>query len=149
MKVLVPIDDSDCSWNAVHSLSKRAWHESVEFNIVTVVPFSPRPPYAMGSVDDQHKTQNMLKEYGQQLIDGTVAEVKKIVKHSQVSGKVLVGGITSSIVQEAEDWKPDLIVMGSHGRKGFQKLFLGSVAEEVSKQVNCKIEIIKEMDQVS
>jgi nucleotide-binding universal stress UspA family protein len=88
----------------------------------------------------------MLNEYGQQLVDGTVAQLKNIVGDDRVNGKVLVGGITSSIVQEVADWKPDLIVMGSHGRKGVQKLFLGSVAEEISKQVTCKIEIIRQTD---
>lgn len=43
----------------------------------------------------------------------------------------------------AQSWKPDLIVMGSHGRKGFEKFLLGSVAEAVLASSNCSVEIVK------
>ena len=51
--------------------------------------------------------------------------------------------IVKSILSSAKTYKIDLIVMGSHGRKGFDKLLLGSVANGVSQKVKCPVLIIK------
>jgi nucleotide-binding universal stress UspA family protein len=48
------------------------------------------------------------------------------------------------IVDEARRWKADLIVMGSHGRSGFDRLLLGSVAEGVLRHAPCSVEIVRE-----
>ena len=51
------------------------------------------------------------------------------------SGKVLVGDITDEIVAYAKD--ADMIIMGTHGAKGLEKILLGSVAERVLKKAGC------------
>ncbi len=140
MKILIPIDNSQCSWNVMNSLSERTWPKDVEFRIVTVIPFITNLLYARGVP----KTRRMIKDYAQQVVDGMVIEFKKVIGHASINGKVLVGGVTSSIVQEAAVWKPDLIVMESDGNKGFfQRLIFGSISEDVSKQVTCKVEIVR------
>jgi nucleotide-binding universal stress UspA family protein len=48
------------------------------------------------------------------------------------------------IVDEARRWNADLIVMGSHGRSGFDRLLLGSVAEGVLRHAPCSVEIVRE-----
>ncbi|HTZ49653.1 MAG TPA: universal stress protein, partial [Verrucomicrobiae bacterium] len=42
-----------------------------------------------------------------------------------------------------EDWKADLIVMGSHGRRGFDRLILGSVSESVALHATCSVELVR------
>ena len=130
----------------MNTLSGRTWPQGVEFRIVTVVPYSPRPPYAKGAIGDQFKTRQMVNNNGQQFVEAMVAQLKKGIEYAEISGKVLTGGITSSIVEEAEQWKPDLIVMGAHGRNGLQKFIFGSISENVSKQVTCQVEIVKQID---
>jgi nucleotide-binding universal stress UspA family protein len=41
-------------------------------------------------------------------------------------------------------WKADLIVMASHGRRGFKKFLLGSVAESVARHARCSVLIVRE-----
>ena len=48
------------------------------------------------------------------------------------------------IVDEAPNSKADLIVMGSHGRHGLDRLLLGSVAEGVLRHAPCSVEIVRE-----
>jgi len=48
-----------------------------------------------------------------------------------------------AILAAAEEWKVDLIVMGSHGRRGFDRLILGSVSESVALHAKCSVEVVR------
>jgi nucleotide-binding universal stress UspA family protein len=48
-----------------------------------------------------------------------------------------------SILSAAAEWKPDLIVMGSHGRRGFDRLVLGSVSETVALHATCSVQVVR------
>lgn len=48
-----------------------------------------------------------------------------------------------AIIDQAEKWKADLIVVGSHGWKGLDRLLIGSVAEHVARHANCSVEIVR------
>ncbi len=54
-------------------------------------------------------------------------------------GVVLRGDVTDSIVAYAKDNQVDLIIMGTHGAKGIEKILLGSVAERVLKRASCPV----------
>ncbi len=55
----------------------------------------------------------------------------------QCSGKVLTGEVVENIIAFAEEKNGDMIIIGTHGRKGLQKIWLGSVAERVVKNAPC------------
>jgi nucleotide-binding universal stress UspA family protein len=46
-------------------------------------------------------------------------------------------------LSEAAEWEADLIVVGSHGRRGVNRFLLGSVSEAVALHANCSVEIIR------
>jgi len=48
-----------------------------------------------------------------------------------------------TILQAADEWGANLIVCGSHGRKGFSRFLLGSVSEAIASHANCSVEIIR------
>lgn len=54
------------------------------------------------------------------------------------------GGPAHRIVQFAKDEKADLIVMGTHGRTGFKRLLMGSVAEAIVRRAPCPVLIMKQ-----
>jgi universal stress protein A len=58
--------------------------------------------------------------------------------------EVAVGRPASTIVQEATARKADLIVMGTHGRSGFEHLVLGSVAEKVLRSAPCPVLTVRD-----
>lgn len=73
-----------------------------------------------------------LRDSGAKTLEQAVA----VVRHAQVpcEHKLLetIGGRTAdAIVREAKEWSADLIVMGTHGRRGFKRLAMGSDAEMV------------------
>ena len=54
-----------------------------------------------------------------------------------------VGKTATEIVKAAKDWPADLIVIGSHGRGGVNRLLLGSVAEAVMRQAACPVLVVR------
>jgi len=57
----------------------------------------------------------------------------------ECEGVILKGDVTDSIVSYAKENQIDLIVMGTHGAKGIEKILLGSVAERVLKRASCPV----------
>ena len=53
------------------------------------------------------------------------------------------GDPKSKIINAAEAWGADLIVLGSHGRKGLQRFLLGSVSETDMRHAHCSVEIVR------
>jgi len=51
--------------------------------------------------------------------------------------------VKDTILAVAQEIGADMIILGSHGRKGITKLFLGSVSETVLAQAPCSVEIVK------
>ncbi|HET19206.1 MAG TPA: universal stress protein [Chromatiales bacterium] len=51
--------------------------------------------------------------------------------------------VAGSIVSEAEAWGADLIVLGTHGRRGWRRLLLGSTAEEVARMAKTPVLLIR------
>jgi nucleotide-binding universal stress UspA family protein len=49
------------------------------------------------------------------------------------------------ILQDADEWGADLIVCGSHGRRGLSRFLLGSVSEAIATHAKCSVEIIRQV----
>jgi nucleotide-binding universal stress UspA family protein len=48
------------------------------------------------------------------------------------------------ILDEAKAWGADLIVLGSHGRHGLDRLLMGSVSESVALYAHCSVEVVRQ-----
>jgi nucleotide-binding universal stress UspA family protein len=60
-----------------------------------------------------------------------------------VNTRIIEAEARNGILDIAAEWGADLIVLGSHGRKGLQRFLLGSVAEFVARHANCSVEIVR------
>jgi nucleotide-binding universal stress UspA family protein len=79
-------------------------------------------------------------------VDKNFSSLEKVAKKSKVSisSKImLVQSIVKSLLSFTTSNRVDLIVMGSHGRTGFDKLLLGSVANGISQKARCPVLIVK------
>ncbi len=56
---------------------------------------------------------------------------------------VVIGGPADSILEKIETLNVNLVIMGSHGKKGLSRLIMGSVAETVVRKANCPVLIVK------
>ena len=84
------------------------------------------------------KQKKVTEKYVEKL--ESLADKNKVTVKSQI---IKSKSVVNDIVTFAKSRKHDLIVIGSHGRTGFDKVFLGSVANGVSQKTSCPILIVK------
>jgi len=133
-RVLCPIDFSDISHHALaHAAAIARWH-SARLTMLYVAPNLPAldlPPLPLDDEDRANMLAHMRK----------LAAIvpREVAVDCQMQEAPLVH---DAIAGQVEATKADLLVMGTHGRSGFQRLFLGSVTEKVMRQVSCPTLIV-------
>ena len=87
---------------------------------------------------------DILRENGAKVTHNAIAAAKKAKVNADTKVIETVGGRTASyIVQEAETWPADLIVMGTHGLRGISRLVMGSDAENVLRTSKIPVLLVK------
>lgn len=151
MKILIALDESTYSRAALHSVLARPWPTDSQFKVLSVVePFHPeyagwQTSYTPVAVDAQktiHSSAHRLVEEAEQALADSFGA-------ANVSGEVTEGYIKDRILEDARLWQADLIVVGSHGRRGFTKFLLGSVSEAIASHATCSVEIVRTKEAAS
>ena len=126
-RVLLATDGSQTSMTATQALADRPWPTESEFKIVSVE--EPWVKKASGLQPQEAVTD---------------AEQVLAAAGLKVSGQVLSGNAKEVILGEAREWGADLIVVGSHGRRGFKRFLLGSVSEAVAMNAHCSVVVVRD-----
>jgi nucleotide-binding universal stress UspA family protein len=143
-RIMVAVDGSATSDLALNEaiLLTKAFHS--QLCIIHVV--QEFPPYGVEWGFDLNRFQEILRNDGQAILD----KAKKIVENEGVSAEIqlieifnALERISEKIVEVAGLWKADLLVIGTHGRRGFNRLILGSVAEETIRLSQIPIHLIR------
>jgi nucleotide-binding universal stress UspA family protein len=146
MKILLAVDGSVCSDAAAEELAKRPWPPESEVNVITAVEV-PVPvgmePWAI-SPDYFEDLERTLRQTGQAVLDATLLKLKSITdKTLKISSEIIQGSPAQVIVDEAESWGADLIVLGSRGLGIWNRIVLGSVSNAVVHHAKCSVEIVR------
>ena len=132
-RLLVATDGSELSTKAVSSAIDLAAAIGAELVALYVVPLYPTSYFEGGiaiSNDDVSRTEKKWAEDGQAIVH----EVERTATARGVNAKgvkVRSGLVAESILNTAKKHECDLIVMASHGRKGIQRVLLGSETQQV------------------
>jgi nucleotide-binding universal stress UspA family protein len=62
----------------------------------------------------------------------------------RVRNQIGVGNPAEELLKKADEFNPDLIVVGSHGRSAIGRFFLGSVSQEVAEKTNCSVRVVRQ-----
>jgi nucleotide-binding universal stress UspA family protein len=146
MKILLAIDGSSFSDAAVHEVATRPWPEGSEARIIHVVD-----PPLLPTVDTWVPPDNYLEslekaadEQGRAIILKAADRINKEQGDNlRVTAELIRGQPRHEIMDDAEAWEADLIVVGSHGYRGLTKLWLGSVSQAVASHAKCSVEIVR------
>ena len=143
MKLLLALDDSPCSEAVVQFVTTQMMPAGTEVRILRVVNVFPTLPlcYAYSPARGLEKLErNQLQQ-----AEASVAHAADRLRAAgfEVSALVQVGEPRDRILDEAAAWKADVIMMGSHGRKGADRFFLGSVSEAVARHATCSVQIVR------
>lgn len=135
-RVLCPTDFSECSAAAVTYAGALAAAFGAQLRLVHVnTPFPIVAPLPALPVDDQvWATQDAASRQALE------AEVRRIRWPGvTIETEVRQGTPVAEILAAAADWRADVLVVGTHGRGGFERLVLGSVAEKVLRKASCTV----------
>lgn len=146
MKILLATDGSDCSNAAVDAVAERPWPRGSEVKIISAID----PPYAptteAWALPDSYFRE--LEAAGTEHAETAVNRAAKRLE-SAGSGELVIttevanGYAKDVILDEAERWDADLIVLGSHGYRGWRRFLLGSVSHAVATHARCSVEIVR------
>ncbi|HEX3253123.1 MAG TPA: universal stress protein [Pyrinomonadaceae bacterium] len=146
MKILLAVDGSPCSDAAVEEVAKRPWPEGSIIKVLTAYEL-PVPPTAETWALPLNYFDEMdvaLAKQSQNIVDGAVGKLKsKLHKSIAVDGVILPGPPRTVILDEAERWNADLIVVGSHGYRAWERFLLGSVSQAVVSHAKCSVEVVR------
>lgn len=147
MKVLLAIDGSDCSLAAVKEVVARHWPEDTVIKVLAAVttwfPSTPDPLLIGAAM--YHDLIDTERKRLQQLVESTAAELRrsKSTGDLKIETAVVDGSPKEVIVEEAERWEADLILIGSHGYGAVKRFMLGSVSQAVATHAPCSVEIVR------
>lgn len=150
MKILLAVDGSPCSEAAIDEVATRPWPSNTEVRIVSAfeIPLSPTPEVWAIQPEYYDEMERAVREQTQKVVDAASARLKKAIGQSlNVTGQVIQGSPQSAILEEAERWKADLIVVGSHGYGTWYRLVLGSVSQAVVLHAKCSVEVVRRSDE--
>src|SRR5450759_2789345 len=130
-KILVPVDGSETSMLGLEHAIRLAKDQKAKLRLLHVVHDYLIAEGRHAMVTSSYLLKE-LRERGQTILKDAANMARK--KHVEVQTQTietLMGPVGASIVKCAETWPADLIVLGTHGRRGIRRLVMGSDAEYV------------------
>jgi nucleotide-binding universal stress UspA family protein len=146
MKILLAVDGSPCSEFALIEVARRPWPTGSEVKVISVVdtpnvlavePWAVPPTYFEDVMKD-------VREAARVPVERAVTKLRAGEdKTLKVTSEIIEGSPKREILDEAERWGADLIVVGSHGYGALNRFLLGSVSQAVALHAKCSVEIVR------
>ena len=143
MRILLAIDSSRFSEAAIRAVAERGRPQDTEVRVLSVVESMPLlVSREMAGYDPALETAwESQKQNAEELVRKAAESLQ--VRGLRVATTVVEGDPKSKILDLAEEWPADLIVIGSHGRKGLSRFLIGSVSDAVARHAPCSVEIVR------
>jgi nucleotide-binding universal stress UspA family protein len=145
--VLIPVDNSSYSENALAVVRTRHWHSETRFRLMTALPESLSqgsfPVSGSAALYELDKEEDMLEEASAALRQRAEAFARALGGAHEVDSVVVRGDARDSIIEQAYTWPAGLIMMGSQGKSILARFFLGSVSSAVTQVSPCSVEIVR------
>jgi nucleotide-binding universal stress UspA family protein len=143
MKLLIAIDGSEFSQAALSSVIARPWNAGTEVKVLHVVePPSLLIGREMGAYDPEFEmVWKALREQARDLVEKAATKLR--AAGFKVETELVEGDPKSQILDAANEWRADMVVLGSHGWSGLDRFLMGSVSEGVVRHAHCSVEIVR------
>jgi nucleotide-binding universal stress UspA family protein len=146
LKILLAVDGSVDSNAAIDEITRRPWPSGCVVKVITAFetpipmvmePWISPPQY----FEELEKT---VRESAQRVIDSALEKLASVRDRVEICGEIIEGQAKQVIVEEAERWGADLIVLGSRGLGAWNRLLLGSVSTSVLNHAKCSVEVVRQ-----
>jgi len=149
MRILLAIDGSKFAEAATQAVLSQVRQDHTQVLVLHALDWSDfmPTPFPMVGVEPMFSTGQL-----ESIIESETQRAQELVKTAaerlrsagfDASTSVREGDPKMVILDCATEWKADLIVVGSHGRKGVTRFVLGSVSEAVARHAHCSVEIAR------
>jgi nucleotide-binding universal stress UspA family protein len=146
-KILVPVDGSSASTSGLLEAIKVAKNQNSALCLVHVVNEYIVDYDATGSYYMRDKLIEAMRDNGKAILEKASSLVQKHgLKPDSVLLESIGGSAASLILQQANAAQVDLIVMGTHGRRGLRRLTLGSDAELVVRGATVPVLLVRSVE---
>jgi nucleotide-binding universal stress UspA family protein len=137
-KVLIAYDGSECADAALEDLRRAGLPEKAHAIVLSVVENWLPPPSSLElfeSIDYRQETLALARRAS--------ARVDQMMPGWVTEPLVGYGSPASVIIEKADEWRPDLIVVGSHGRTAAGRFLLGSVSQKLAHEAHCTVRVAR------
>lgn len=143
-RILVPLDGSPTSDAGLAEAIKLAKLTDAQLRLLHVVDEMPFVMSGEGAGAMAGNVLALLRESGEKIL----AKARTQVADSGIAVDTVLfdglgGGLCERVRQQIEDWHADLIVLGTHGRRGFRRFLLGSDAEQVLRTATVPVLLLR------
>ncbi|WIV68037.1 universal stress protein [Natrialbaceae archaeon AArc-T1-2] len=140
--VLVPVDESEQSMQALEF----ALEEYPDATITAFHVIDPADFYAATGIEGGAMANyEQIRENHEQRAENLLGDVRDRAdeKGVEIETEHVIGGVSRSIIEYAEEADVDHVAIGSHGRTGASRILLGSVAEKVARRSPVPVTIVR------
>jgi nucleotide-binding universal stress UspA family protein len=138
MKILVAYDDSECADAALDDLRRAGLPSDAQVKVLSVVENWPPPPSALEIIEHVDREQDYLalaRRGGTRLVS--------IEPGWDVKSESGAGSPATVIIEKADEWGADLLVVGSHGHTALGQFFFGSVSQKVLHEARRSVRVAR------
>jgi nucleotide-binding universal stress UspA family protein len=157
MKILIGYDGSDCAEAALDDLQRAGLPSAAEALVLSVTEVSlPPPPPSSYEILEQARALQVPADIprvyakgspaiqeAQSLSDRAADRLRANFPGWEITAEASVGSPAWELVSKADGWKPDLIVVGSHGHSALGRFVLGSVSQRVLTEARCSVRVAR------
>jgi nucleotide-binding universal stress UspA family protein len=153
MRVLLAVDGSESSDAAVEEIADRPWPQGSEVHIISAIhlPFTPGPETWSLPGSYYYEFEKAERDRAESVTSRAISRLRKSNSERQIpltlSSEVILGHTEETIIETAKTRSADLVVLGSHGYRGFKRFLLGSVSQAVASHAPCSVEVVRQKAQ--
>ncbi|HSB11937.1 MAG TPA: universal stress protein [Blastocatellia bacterium] len=137
MKLLLAVDSSAESNAVISEVEMRPWPPETEVCVLTVIDLFALTA-SVGYLEPFVKSEN---EAAKALVEQAAERLSR--RGLQTTATAVEGYPGTTIVEEAEKWGADFVLVGSHGHTGFVRFLIGSIAKAVVQNATCSVEVVR------
>jgi len=138
LKVMIAYDGSECADAALDDLRRAGLPEKTHAIVLSVVEKWLPPPSSLEFYESIDYRQEMLT-----LAQRASARISSLMPGWFFEPLVGFGSPASVIIEKADEWRPDLIIAGSHGHTAPGRFFFGSVSQKLVHEAHCTVRVAR------
>lgn len=141
-RILVPIDSSSTAALGLREAIRLAKDQNAALRVVHVVDKTAIIGVAEAGMNPRPVLAKLARS-GRAILDAARRSAKKAgIEAETVLHEPLTKRVADEVLREAKKWRADLIVMGTHGRRGLRRLVLGSDAEQIVRLADVPVLLV-------